>query len=386
MVYIKECMINKNFEIFPKIFIRINFYIIKKFLTTFAIVLISVMLLIAMINIFELLNKIAGKDISFGEIVMLDILQVPSFIEDISVFLIMLSSMITLFSLSVRSEITVMRASGLSFWQILMPIAIGAFVLGLFFVLAFNPLSIAAAKKLNSMEQRLISEEANLLSPINGIWLKQENVLNGKEDVIIRAHKIYRKNLKMVDVNLWFFDENQKFYRKVDAKYMMFQEGIWYLEDVVINDDQNINEFRDKLEVPTNLKPEFITKKILNNFENVRLFSIYDLPSLINDLKGSGFSPRKFVVYYHSLLSKPFLFVAMSLMAAFFAINNSRSRHNIMIFVSGIALGLVFYVVLIIVNALGSSGMIPTFLTTWMMVVILMAISVLLIFRKEIIN
>jgi len=115
-------------------------------------------------------------------------------------------------------------------------------------------------------------------------------------------------------------------------------------------------------------------------------FSIYELPGLIKDLKDSGFSPRKFVVQFNSLLSKPFLFVAMSLMAAFFAINNSRSKNNIMIFVSGIILGLLFYIILIIVNAIGSSGVIPTFLTTWMVVVIMLAISVLLIFRKEIIS
>jgi lipopolysaccharide export LptBFGC system permease protein LptF len=78
--------------------------------------------------------------------------------------------------------------------------------------------------------------------------------------------------------------------------------------------------------------------------------------------------------------------VAMSLMAAFFAINNARSRNNSIIFVVGIAVGLIFYVSLVIAGALGSSGLIPIFLSTWMMAIILMIISILLIFRKEIIN
>jgi len=225
-----------------------------------------------MINVFELLDRIAGKKYCFTDVFLLDVLQVPSFVEDIAVFLIMISSMITLFSLSVRSEITVMRSSGLSFWQILSPIAITAFLLGLFFVLVFNPFSIMSAKKLTRMEQKLISEEANLLAPPNGIWLKQENTLQDKEDIIIRAEKIYRKDLKMVNVNLWFFDEDHKFYRRIDAKNMMFDENVWHLNDVVINDDKNINQAKDYLDIPTNLKAEFITKKILNNFENARLF------------------------------------------------------------------------------------------------------------------
>ena len=367
--------------------IRLNLYIIRKFLTNFALVIISVALLIAMINVFELLDRVSGKQINFGEIVLLDILQVPSFIEDITIFLIMISSMITLFSLSIRSEITVMRASGMSFWQILSPIAFGAFLLGLFFVLIFNPISITASKKLSKMEQTLIDkEELNLLAPAHGIWLKQDNVLNGDEDIVIEAKKIYRKNLQMDDVHLWFFDKNHKFYKKIDAKNMFLKDGSWYLQNAIINDDRNINKSKDKLEIATNLKAEFITKKILNNFENVRLFSVYDLPSLISDLKDSGFSPRKFVVYYHSLLIKPFLFIAMALMAGFFAVNNVRGRNNIMIFVFGITVGLVLYISFIIINALGSSGLIPTFLATWMTSIILMAISILLIFRKEAIN
>jgi lipopolysaccharide export system permease protein len=366
---------------------KINFYIAKKFLINFFLTFLSIALLICLINIFELLDRISGKEISLGQIILLDILQVPSFIEDIAVFLVMLSSMITLFSLSIRSEITIMRASGLSFWQILSPIALAAFLLGLFFVLIFNPISITASKKLDKMERELISKTAlNVLAPINGIWLKQKNSLNDDENIIIRAQSIYRENLQMKNVSLWFFDKDDKFYKRIDAENMILKDGIWGLENSIINDDNNINQIKNNLEIPTNLESQFITKKILNNFENVRLFSVYALPSLIGNLQDSGFSPRKFLVYYHSLLVKPFLFVGMSLMAAFFAINNVRSRNNSIIFVIGIAVGLIFYVSLVITGALGSSGLIPIFLATWMMAIILIIISILLIFRKEIIN
>ena len=365
----------------------IYLHIIKKFITIFALVVTSISLLVATINLFELLNRISGKEVSFGQTILLDILQIPSFIEDISTFLVMLAAMITLFSFSIRSEITIMRASGLSFWHILFPIASGAFLLGIFFVLIVNPAAITASKKLTSMEQKLIEKETvGSLSPIGGIWIRQQNALNADEDIIIRADKIYRKNLQMTNVSLWFFDHNQKFYQKIDAKTMSLNEGYWFVEKAIINNAHDINRKKPDLKIPTNLKAEFIAKKILNNFENVRLFSVYDLPILIKDLKGSGFSPRKFVVYYNSLLAKPFLFVAMALMAAFFAVNNIRSKNNIMLFVTGIALGLISYIALIIVNALGSSGIVPTFLATWMMVIILMAISVLLIFKKEVIN
>jgi lipopolysaccharide export system permease protein len=138
---------------------KLYFYIVKKFLYSLFLVVLSISLLIAMINIFELLDNVSDKQISFGQIIALDLLQIPSFIDNISVFLIMLASMIALFSLSIRSEITVMRASGLSFFQIVSPIAASAFGVGVFVVLIFNPIAIAATKTFNRMEQVLIQEE-----------------------------------------------------------------------------------------------------------------------------------------------------------------------------------------------------------------------------------
>ncbi|MFT7088039.1 MAG: lipopolysaccharide export system permease protein [Rickettsiales bacterium] len=340
-----------------------------------------------MINIFELLGRVEGKEIDLWNIALLDILPVPDFIEKITIFLVMLSAMITLFSLSIRSEITVMRASGLSFWRILFPIATSSFLLGLFFILIFNPLAIQASKKWNIMNQTLIDGlEIDSLSPRSGIWLKQENVLNKNNDIIIRANKIYRQNLVMEDVSVWFFDQNYQFYKKIDAKTMSLENGKWHLKQAILNDKNVINQKIPAIEIATNLEKDFITKKVLNNFEEVHLFSIYELPSLIENLKSSGFSPKKFVTYYHSLMVKPFLFAAIALIAAFFAVNNIRGKNNITMLVCGIAVGLIAYISLIIINAVGSSGIIPFFLATWMTAIILLAISVLLIFKKEAIN
>ena len=366
---------------------KLNFYIAKKFFINFALVSICICLLLGMINIFELLDQASGIEISFVKILFMDALLIPKFIEDITIFLVMLASMITLFGLSIRSEITVMRASGLSLWQILAPIAVSSFILGIFFVLIFNPISISASKKFTQIQQQFITKtQVNALEPRDGIWLKQDNILNEQEDIIIRATSMNRETLQMNGVNLWFFDKDYSFYKKLDVREMFFKEGSWHLKDVIINDDKNINKKIGDLAVATDLKAEFITKKVLNNFEDVRLFSVYELPGLIANLKDSGFSPKKFTAYLNSLLSKPFLFIAMALMAAFFAINNVRSKNNILFFVLGIVTGLVFYIALVIFNALGSSGIVPIFITTWMIGIILIAISMLLIFRKEIVN
>ena len=122
---------------------------------------------------------------------------------------------------------------------------------------------------------------------------------------------------------------------------------------MVINNSENINKNLNEFKVLTNLKSRFIAQKIINNFEDTKLFSIFDLPKLIGDLEQSGFSSRKFRVYYYSLLNKPSIFVATVLIATFFGINNVRNKNAILYIIAGITFGLVLYIGLSIINAFG---------------------------------
>lgn len=364
---------------------KIYFYIAKNFLTKFALVVISVSTIVFIINLLDVISRVKDSQISWSQIMMFSAMQIPGFLENISDFLIALSAIITLFTMSLGSEITIIRASGMSLWQILLPIILSTFLLGVFIVGVFNPISIIANKKFNAVERQFSVEdkETDSLAPKNGIWLRQQNMANTDEEIIIHAKNINRQNLNLKEVNVWFFDNGKKFYRRIDADSMQLSNDSWRLNNVVINDKDNINSHQKESTIATDLKAEFISKKILNNFEDAELFSIYDLPGLINDLKQSGFSPQKFIVYYHSLLSKPFLFVAMVLIATFFAINNIRNKNNILRFVAGVMVALVLHIGLIIVGAIGASGLIPEFLSTWISSLILLSLGILLIFAKE---
>ncbi len=363
----------------------INFYLIKSFLKKFFYVVFSISILIFVINLFDVINKAKDAEmITTFQIITMALLQVPAFLFDISIFLIMFSAMITLSSLSAKSELTVMRSAGLSLWKILSPIMITSFVIGILMVLIFLPLTIMANKQYTSMSQEFIKKDKkDSFAPKNGIWLKQENMNNLQEEIKIRARKIYKNNLELREVAVWFFNKDNVFYKRIDAKKMLLINDKWHLESVIINDKDNINKEVETLEIATNLEPQFIIQKIINNFENVKLFSLLSLPKLINNLESSGFSSRKFKVYFHSLLNQPILFVCMVLIGAYFSINHIRNRNNMIYTIFGIMFGLIAYIGLNIINALGSSGIIPSFMATWLVTFLFLAMSTLLIFNKE---
>lgn len=367
----------------PK-FKKIDLYIAKHFLIKFLQIAFGFSLLIFFINLLDTLEKVRDSDVPFLATTLMAFLQIPDFLNEIAPSLILISGIITFFSLSSKSEITIIRSSGFSMWQVLQPVAFVAFFLGIFWITIFNYLSVEMTKKFNNLEGKYVrNEKREMVAPSSGIWLKQTNLNKPDEEIIIQAKKVYTGTLELDDVTLWFFNNNGQFYQKVDAQQMFLEENFWLLQDVVINSDNQLNKKTKSYSVPTNLEADFIIQTVITNFQNVKLYTLFELPELIIDLQSSGFSSVKFKVYLNSLLSKPFLFLAMTLIACFFGINHNRSNKTVFMMFIGITFGLILYITSGIINTLGSSGLIPVFASTWTISIICLAIGILLIYQKE---
>lgn len=364
---------------------KINSYIAQRFIVKFLQIILGFALLIFFINLLESSDKIRGQEnASFLIASKMALFQIPSFIDDVVPSLVLIAAIITFLSLSSKSEITVIRASGFSLWQILRPIALTSFILGIFWILVFQPLAIKMLKNFNQLENKYVKAESREVVIIDhGIWLRQPNMTKAGEQIIIQAKKIYHKNLEFNGVTIWFFNENNQFYKKIDTNKMLLKNKYWHIENAIINDKKTINQHQKNIKITTDLEADFIMKKIVNNFQNVKSFSVIELPKLITDLKSSGFNSTKFYVYFNYLLNLPFLFIAMSMIACYFGLDHIRNkRANLKIFL-GIIIGLLFYIFSNIMNSFGSSGLISPLASTWIVTAISLSIGTLLIYRKE---
>src|SRR3989338_5408799 len=361
-----------------------SLYIAKNFLIKFLQIATAFSLLIFFINLLDALDKIKAANSPFYTAILMAFLQIPDFLNDIAPSLILIAAIACFFSLSSKSEISIIRMSGFSLWQIIRPAALSAFVIGVLWIVAFGPLSILMTKKFHSLEAKYVKNEMREIVALQkGIWLKQSNVDNPNEELIIQAKKVYKENLEMADVSIWFFNSKNEFYKKLDAKKMLMMDGYLLLKNVTINEGETLNKSLESVTIPTNMKADFVMQKIVNNFQNVKLFSVFELPKLISELRLSGLSQTKFKVYFHSLLAKPILFAAMTMIACYFGLNHIRNQNSILMIFFGIIIGLILYIISSIVSALGSSGLISIFASTWVIATICLAIGTLLIYRKE---
>jgi len=363
---------------------KINSYLIKSFLKNFLLVAFGFSAMFFLINVLDIFEKIKDADFSVFLVFFLAILNIPQSLTSIIVSVVLISAIITFYQLSIKSELTIMRTCGYSIWKISFPILSTAFILGIFWITIFNLFEIWSSKKFYKIENEYIKfEELEGFESNAGTWFRQKNFHQKDEDIIIIARKIYKNSVKFSNVSLWFFDSRNVFYKRIDAEGMFLQNNKWIIQKAIINDDKFINIPAENLEIPTDLKEDFIKKKIINNFDSAKFFSIFELPKLINELDASGLNSNKFKVYFNGQINQILMFVAMIFFATYFGICNARNRKSqIKVFV-GIIFGLMVYITSAISVSLGSSGLISTFEATWLVSLFYIAIGILLVYRKE---
>ena len=99
----------------------ISKYLCKEFLIHFFMVLAFITIVIFIFDFIELSRIASKKNIEFSNVLILSTLKAPIHVQKIIVFALFFASLITFNKLSKSSEITIIKASGLSAYQYIIP-------------------------------------------------------------------------------------------------------------------------------------------------------------------------------------------------------------------------------------------------------------------------
>ena len=107
-------------------------YVAMRTLRGIGLALIIVTAIIMLVDFVEGSRNIGSDvDISFFELLSLTVLKVPKLIEQTIPFIVLFGVMGALYGMNRRSELIVMRASGLSAWRFLRPALIVSAMIGI---------------------------------------------------------------------------------------------------------------------------------------------------------------------------------------------------------------------------------------------------------------
>ncbi|MDH4440620.1 MAG: LPS export ABC transporter permease LptG [Rhizobium sp.] len=354
----------------------LGFYFFRRYMMTTLWFFLGVIGLTFLIDFTETSGRFDGlPGYSLAGVLYLTALRLPLILQQTVPFIGLFVGMTTLISFNRKSELVVARAAGISVWQFMAPFLLGAALVGLATTLVINPLAAWGQRQGAQIESDW-RDTAGQSTPAPSPWLRQSS---GDTDVAIGANAVLENGTLLVDAVLLHFDKDGRIALRQDARTAKLKDGYWILTDVTETRPGEIQSRLAEARVATNLNAEFVQQRLVKP----DTVAFYDLFQKIEVTKSFGVAPHALETQFHSLLSLPFLMIAMTLIAATVSLKFSRINQSRSVILGGILSGFVLYVVTVLVRAFGSSGVMPPYVAAWVPVVVAMALGATILLHKE---
>ena len=353
-------------------------YIGRQFVTRFLSIFLTLCGVIMLVSVVDLLDRLANRpDVGLGTVLQMVLLKTPFLSQEIMPFTILFAGMATFWRLTRTNELVVARSAGVSVWQFLLPVVLGAAIIGGLSVMVLNPLASIPLSRYQQIESRVFSDGGSVLSvQRTGLWLRQADP---EGQSVIHAQRVSSDTLTLHEVIVFRFGPEDRFLGRIDAPQAELQDGIWALRDAWQAEPGQQPTFSETLEVATELTPD----KIQDSFAPPETVSFWSLPGFIKLLERAGFSGHRHRLHFHRLLALPLLFVSMILIAATFSLRPQRRGRIGLVILSGVGAGFLLHLISNFVFALGLSGRLPAELAGWTPAGISLMLGVTLLLHLE---
>lgn len=283
---------------------------------------------------------------------------------------VLLANLLVFGQMSRGSETIAMRAGGINFYRILVPvIAFAVLVTIISFV--FNekvvPGSNRRAKRIKRQEiMKLIEPEST-----------ENSILRTSDGAFAYARKVFEKRGKMEKVLFEYYDNEGVLTKRISASEAEYKDNNWLLKDVIEQKYSEKDGLADPVSIPNMVlniteKPSDFARETKRPTE----MSYKELKERIEKYEKSKFmDTTEMKVGLAMKTSLPFASLFFAIIGASFGLTNSRSGAFVGFGVS-IAIIFFYYVLMSFFSALGKSGYMHPMLAAWMQNIIFAFIGV----------
>lgn len=346
-------------------------YIASRTLRGILLAFLIVTAIIALVDFVEASRNIGSDtDISPLQLLTLTALKIPKLIEQTIPFVVLFGVMGTLSGMNKRSELTVMRAAGLSAWRFLRPAIIVTALIGVFWSAIVNPLSSHMMGKHDSRMAALSDGKQT-----QDVWLRE-----GSETA---QRVIQAKGLNLLSKRLEgavFYDMSLApnggtvFERRYDAETaQLITPGYWTLKGVIENAPGEISRRTAEVTLTTNITLDDLKEQSGQQVDP----PFWDIQKEIKTNEKAGFSTRKLHLQFHKLLALPFLLVGMTFIAAGASMRLVRGGGTLRLLIISAVLGFGVFFADSVITAFGEVAILHVVLAAWTvpLLVLLLGIS-----------
>lgn len=353
-------------------------YVAKRFLGSIVGAFVVCACLIFMIDMVELLRMSRrAPDLSMATLAWMGLLRLPAFAEILLAFAVLVGSIGALLTLNRKSELTVMRAAGMSAWEFLRPGLMVTLVLGILAVTAFNPLAATARFESERLLAEVFGKEAGIVASSGArSWLRQDGA-DGQS--ILNASAVADQGLSLTGVMALQFDLQHKFVEQIEAARATLQDGYWELHKATVSRPMREAEVFETYALSTHLTRE----KAGDALGSEIAVSFWQLPELIEASEKAGLSADKYRMQHALLMARPALLIVMVILAATVSLRSFRSGGIQTMVLTGMLGGIGFFLLAEVSRQIGASGLLSPALAVWVPISLALLVSLTVLLHQE---
>ncbi len=273
---------------------------------------------------------------------------------------VLLANLLVFGQMSRGSETTAMRAGGINFYRILVPVmafAILVTIVSFIFNETIVPGSNHEAKRIKRQEiHKLVEPDVT-----------ENSILRTSDGAFVYARKVYEKQGRMEKVLFEYYSDEGVLTKRLSGATAEYKDGHWVLKEVIEQNYSKKDDIADPISIPeVTLDIKETPRDFARETKRVNEMSYKELKSRIEAYERSQFmDTTEMRVGLAMKTSLPFASIFFAIIGASFGLQNSRSGAFVGF---GVSIGIIFfyYVLMSFFSALGKSSYLPPLLAAWM--------------------
>ncbi|MEE9911108.1 MAG: LPS export ABC transporter permease LptG [Deltaproteobacteria bacterium] len=334
-------------------------YILREFLRFFLVTCIAFIALYLIVDFFEKIRMFLSNQATTMQMASYFFYSIPIIISLILPFAILLSTLLTYSFLSKFSEITAMKANGVSLYRMAVPaLAVAAVVsvFSFFFTELVTPASIQKTEYIVKVE---VQKQKSLgFFKQNEIWYRGHNAIYN-----FKMFDVEKNILLGITINHLHPDFTLK--RRIDAERAEWKNNQWVFFNLLVTsfnqDHSPVLEWSKEKTIPIPEQPDDF--KIIQ--KDAEKMGYFELKRYIKKIRAEGYDVSRYLVDLQGKIAFPLVCLILVLIGMSFSVRSERSGGLMQSVAMGIFIGASYWIVHAFSMSLGRSGTLPIFMAAW---------------------
>ncbi|OHE24471.1 MAG: LPS export ABC transporter permease LptG [Syntrophobacterales bacterium RBG_19FT_COMBO_59_10] len=350
-------------------------YLSGEFLRNMLFITACFISLFLIIDFFEKIRMFLSNQAAAGQMVSYFLFRIPMILAQILPAAVLVSSLITCGVLSRHSEITAMKANGISLYRISVPIALIAAMVCLTVFLLNEWVTPYANERAEHIRRIEVQKQRSLGSfKLDQIWYRgQRGIYN------FRLFDPASNRLQGIAIH--YLDSEMNLTMRLDAEWGEWKNDEWFFHNLLIPTFPP-----DSFPVLSRIQQQVVDiPERPSDFQVVQksadAMGYFELKRYINKLRAEGYDATRYAVDLHGKVAFPLVGILLAVIGISFSLRSERSGGVAWGIGAGLVIGFSYWLVYAFGMSLGRSGALPPLIAAWLGNILFGAASVWMVLR-----